>query len=45
MIGPLYLAEQFAAELDDEEVHSVLQHHSSEALEEAGETLLLQDDG
>ena len=40
-----YLANQFAAELDDEEVHGVLQHHGAEALEEAGDALLLEDGG
>ena len=45
MIGQQYLADQFAAELDDEEVHGVLQHHGAESLEEAGESLLLQDGG
>ena len=45
VIGQQYLADQFAAELDDEEVHGVLQHHGAEALEEAGESLLLQDGG
>ena len=44
MIGQ-YLADQFAAELDDEEVHGVLQHHGAEALEEAGDALLLEDGG
>ena len=44
MIGQ-YLADQFAAELDDEEVHSVLQQHGAEALEEAGDPLLLEDGG
>ena len=40
-----YLADQFAAELDDEEVHGVLQQHGAEALEEAGDALLLEDGG
>ena len=44
MIGQ-YLANQFAAELDDEEVHGVLQHHGAEALEEAGDAFLLEDGG
>ena len=44
VIGP-HLADQFAAELDDEKVHGVLQHHGAEALEEAGDALLLEDGG
>ena len=44
MIGQ-YLADQFDAELDDEEVHGVLKHHGAEALEEAGDALLLEDGG
>ena len=44
MIGQ-YLANKLAAKLDDEEVHGVLQHHSAEALEEAGDAFLLEDGG
>ena len=45
VIGQQYLADQFAAELDDEEVHGVLQQHGTEALEEAGDAFLLEDGG